>query len=251
MSMKFSTKLSAVSSALILAGMFMFGGSAQADTVTTNFANVTPGQNVTVNSTTPAFNSGTSAGVFNHTITASSPSGIDLSPAGTNQFVAFCADLSDTAGDNVVYNIVGLENIPDPVGSNMGSAKAWDISRMLYNALGANLAAASGLPDVNAAGLQIAVWEVVFETSGTYNTGLGNITFSNNASAIAAANTYLGGISGTMGMAGLVGLTNTSRQDFIAQVVPIPAAAWLFGSALVGIAGVGRRKLSKDRELQA
>jgi hypothetical protein len=29
------------------------------------------------------------------------------------------------------------------------------------------------------------------------------------------------------------------------QVVPIPAAAWLFGSALVGMVGMGRRKLKK------
>ncbi|MGB5834140.1 MAG: hypothetical protein WBG92_19440 [Thiohalocapsa sp.] len=45
---------------------------------------------------------------------------------------------------------------------------------------------------------------------------------------------------------------NTGRDDGVADAavagittVPIPAAAWLFGSALVGMVGMGRRKLKK------
>jgi hypothetical protein len=40
---------------------------------------------------------------------------------------------------------------------------------------------------------------------------------------------------------------NANKQDYLvagASVVPIPAAAWLFGSALVGFIGLGRRKLA-------
>jgi hypothetical protein len=244
--MKRTLKLSAISSALAYTGMLVAAGTAHADTVTTNFSNVTPGQGVTVAS--PLFNSGTTAGVFNHTVLSSTPVGIDLTPAGTANFVAFCADLADYAGSGVTYTIVGLKNIPDPGASNMGTAKAWDISRMLYNAVGANLASVSGLMPANAAGLQIAVWEVIYETSGTYNTGLGTITFSNNVAAINAATTYLAGISGNTGMAGLVGLTNANKQDFVAQVVPIPAAAWLFGSAILGTVALGRRKLKEGAE---
>ena len=41
--------------------------------------------------------------------------------------------------------------------------------------------------------------------------------------------------------------SNGNRNDYLvrgASVVPIPAAAWLFGSALVGLVGLGRRKLA-------
>jgi hypothetical protein len=48
-------------------------------------------------------------------------------------------------------------------------------------------------------------------------------------------------------LANLVGLVainsdGEKRQDFVAQVVPIPTAAWLFGSAIVGAVALGRRK---------
>lgn len=33
-------------------------------------------------------------------------------------------------------------------------------------------------------------------------------------------------------------------DDFRAMVVPIPAAVWLFGSGLIGLVGVARRKKS-------
>jgi hypothetical protein len=243
--MKRTLKLSAISSALAYTGMLVAAGTAHADTVTTNFSNVTPGQGVTVAS--PLFNSGTTAGVFNHTVLSSTPGGIDLTPAGTANFVAFCADLADYAGSGVTYTIVGLKNIPDPGASNMGTAKAWDISRMLYNAVGANLASVSGLMPANAAGLQIAVWEVIYET-GAYDIGSGTIKFSGNTAATTAATNYLAGISGNTGMAGLVGLTNANKQDFVAQVVPIPAAAWLFGSAILGTVALGRRKLKEGAE---
>ena len=40
---------------------------------------------------------------------------------------------------------------------------------------------------------------------------------------------------------GFVGLAD-SNSSFVASAVPVPAAAWLFGSALVGLAGIGRRR---------
>jgi hypothetical protein len=33
-------------------------------------------------------------------------------------------------------------------------------------------------------------------------------------------------------------------QEFLIGVVPVPAAAWLFGSALLGLGGLVRRKVS-------
>ena len=44
------------------------------------------------------------------------------------------------------------------------------------------------------------------------------------------------------GASGLFALTSAGAQDFIVQVVPIPAAAWLLGSGLLGLFGLARRK---------
>jgi hypothetical protein len=251
--MKSSIKLSALGSALALAGLFMVGGLAQADTVTTDYTNVSPGlsgvavKNVAPGS--PLYDQSTTAGVFNHVVKSSSPTGIDLFPAGTANFVAFCIDLQDVTGDNVVYTIVNLKDAPDPLGDNMGAAKALDLSKMLYAAVGANLSAASSLSNDQAAALQMAVWEVVFEKSGTYDIFNGNMTLSKNADVNALANGYLGGTNGPTAMSGLVGLTNPTKQDFVAQVVPIPAAAWLFGSALMGVVALGRRRMKNGAQV--
>jgi hypothetical protein len=45
-------------------------------------------------------------------------------------------------------------------------------------------------------------------------------------------------------------VTNTSYSGTI-NAVPIPAAAWLFGSALVGVAGIGRRNQSSQQQASA
>jgi hypothetical protein len=37
-------------------------------------------------------------------------------------------------------------------------------------------------------------------------------------------------------------LTITETINYTASAIPVPAAAWLFGSALVGLAGIGRKR---------
>lgn len=81
-----------------------------------------------------------------------------------------------------------------------------------------------------------------------YGTGSA-LTLDNDSCAFCSAETFNIGltgidyltITGNSGLtvtllAGLGGVTATASE------VPVPAAAWLFGSALVGLAGIGRRK---------
>ena len=55
------------------------------------------------------------------------------------------------------------------------------------------------------------------------------------------ANAHPAAIPNCVTLHGLVGVTSTGERE-IATQVPVPAAAWLFGSAIVGAVALGRRK---------
>jgi len=219
-------------------------GNVFSDTITTNYSGVSPGSTAVIRNTVSPTVASTNvyAGVYNHTVVSSSPNGIDLSPIGP-QFVSFCIDIVDYVGSGVVYTLTDLMNSPDPILNNMGSEKATDLSKLLFFAVGSELSNVLSLTNNQAAALQMAVWEVVFEQNGGYNVTNGNFT-ALNATTQNQANFYLNGIStATEGMQNLIALTNPDKQDFIAQsTVPIPAAAWLFATGLIGIGAVSRRK---------
>lgn len=83
-----------------------------------------------------------------------------------------------------------------------------------------------------AAEFQLAVWEIVFETSGVYNIGNGSLR-SNDLNA--GTNALLSSLDGLGPKANLVALTHPEYQDMLAQV-PAPGAIGLgsFGLTLLG-----------------
>jgi hypothetical protein len=62
------------------------------------------------------------------------------------------------------------------------------------------------------------------------------------------ANTFLADLEEGLGLMGLIGVTQDGLRGveigltLQTSAVPVPAAAWLFGSALIGMAGLRRRK---------
>jgi hypothetical protein len=255
MSMKFSTKLSAVSSALILAGLFMFGGAAQADQVRANYLPTVVGgdgggrftfdrEALLVTDTGPEFQ-----GILNTSGGPTNLGGLD------DLFYGFCLEPNEYLIDPHTYNVTDLAAAPiSGITGAMGGTAATNM-RILFGNVYPDFSVTLTAPVAYA--IQLAVWEIANEKTGTiYDLTAGNY-FAGASAALTTAQGWLDSITDgtwTKQAAGLIALTDTAPgtgQDFVVQVVPIPAAAWLFGSALVGIAGVGRRKLSKDRELQA
>jgi len=55
------------------------------------------------------------------------------------------------------------------------------------------------------------------------------------------SNSYTGGPS-LIGNGGIVEWGHIVAPDFSAATVPVPAAVWLFGSGLLGLIGVARKK---------
>jgi hypothetical protein len=254
--MKHMMKINAVGSALALAGVLAFSGQAVADTVTAKFTGMSETDGISYTITLPpdggtVKNGSTTTGIFNFT-DATGP--IDFFGSSNNQFVSFCIDLEDTIGVNttVTWDVVSLAAAPDALAGPMGATKANDIAKVLgYSIESGVLNDAQFLSVAKKQAIQALIWEIVHEDPDTagYNLATGSATFTGlNSDAISEVNDILANFGSAAAMKGLVGLTNSGKQDFIGQV-PLPAAAWLFGSAIVGAVALGRRK--KKAETQA
>ena len=79
------------------------------------------------------------------------------------------------------------------------------------------------------------------ELSITGSDGSSWNVIGSNVTELSLITTLLSNVSYTIQIVG-IGKTIGSTYDVTVQAVPIPAAVWLFGSALMGLVGVSRRK---------
>ena len=241
MSMK-KTKWTVV--AAVFAGSMLLAGPASAyslGTVNADFINLDPN----------GAPQGVGGGVFNfQRMPGGTFTGTLLADAA-GMFVGICLDINQTVNTHEAeYDLRSLNDAPTP-GTPMGDTKAADIARFIGSALGGILSNASLLDNKHAAGLQLAVWEIVNENTGSYSIYTGGFQgavpgWTNpSAGALLAAEEYLKAFAAYQGLSaeGLFAMTNASSQDFLVQtVVPLPPAAWLLGAGMFGLFGLARRK---------
>lgn len=207
---------------------------------------------------------GTTAGRFNWTRLTDDPAtpafneagtfALDPTPAG-DLFYAFCIDLSQTVGIGGTYEFEVKTNLADGRDSAPYPTLGPSIAANLAKFLGAVFPSFGGsLSTVEAAALQIAIWEIIYETpTNAFNVASGNISFSNNANALSTATNYLNTFSTFNGASatGLHSLNNANSQDQIIQIpgnpnleeIPEPGTYALMGIGLLAI-GLFRRKLA-------
>jgi hypothetical protein len=221
--------------AAALAGSMMLAGAAHAANYGTPQA--------TYDGVSPGLSNGVNGGVFNFTKTGGTFTTPLLTNSPVNDFIGFCLDLGEFVGTPVLYQVQDLTDAPVP-GTKITAQKAVDLAKLVGGVLAGSFNSVATVLDSNlkASAFQLAVWEIVNETSGTYDTTAGWVRAGTDAAVRAQANTYLGTISGATAAKGLFALTSDGKQDFMVQVVPIPAAAWLLGSGLIGLFGVARRR---------
>ena len=155
-------------------------------------------------------------------------------------FQAFCIDVYHTLG-----NTPGKY---ETTGTSWFSTKATTAIQKLYNT--AYSAVDSAL---EAAGFQLALWEIVTEDSkNSYSLSSGWFKASANASIINQANSYLSGLTGAeTAKYDLTFLKSTSKpkgQDLLTatpSAVPVPASVLLLAGGLAGLGGMARRKARK------
>lgn len=196
---------------------------------------------------------------------------LDNSPTG--QFIGICLELNEgipaPPSGPFVWNVKTLDKAPvDARGilhlaGGMGATRAGQLAQLIGGAVGGYLPGAYSLSPVEQVALQMAVWEIVFETAGNLSVTGGNIGrgFSNlgngttggypsfidaatTAAATTKANFWLGNLTNYTPARNLLAITWNDRQDFLVQAVPIPPAAWLLGSGLLGLFAVARRRKS-------
>jgi hypothetical protein len=182
--MKRMTKLSAVSSALAMAGALAFSGPALADTVTAKYTGVSPGQVVTIN-----YNGSSLSGYAGSYDFSNATGPINMYDPG--KFASLCVDLVDDIynGNTVTWDVISLADTPNPPRDSMGATKADALARLLGGVLGTDLnnvrltgtyqdqISSTITSNQLAAALQIATWEIVWEGGNTYDLGGGDFKF--------------------------------------------------------------------------
>lgn len=217
---------------------YTLGANAQKSTTAGRFN----WQRETDNPATPAFNE---AGTFP----------LDPTPAG-DLFYSFCIDLTQTVTYNTPYEFnveSNLANGRDSAGyPSLGATTANNIAQFL----GAVFPTLDGsLTTVQAAALQISLWEIIYENaSNAFDVLSGNIKFANNTAVTNQAANYLTAFAAYNGAGaeGLHALNSSRLQDQMIQVpgnpnveeVPEPGTYALMGIGLLAI-GFFRRKAAK------
>lgn len=185
-------------------------------------------------------------------------------PQNANQMTTFCIELGqNTNAGSHTYTVNDLDQAPNPGGGGPGGSTYSNLVVGRVNDVVAHaiqlgwvtnyLQAAVGVTNAQLAGIQLAIWEAIWETEGAnlnMNTGTSTET-SGNATARNHANTLLNYYNNgsRLTVEGLVALTNSSYQDQLAiigndfAIVPLPTAAWA-GLGLLGTV-VGVRRLRK------
>jgi len=204
--------------------------------VDVKYTGVGPGGSITI--TSSGHSGGVLTGVYNLSLMNATNTYYGyLGDGSSNLFAvdAFCIDVWDYApGSFQNYSIVSLDSAPDPGAGPMGAIKASHLAQLLDTYWN------GPLDNITASAIQIATWEVVDESTASYNVTSGSFKVSGNSSVITLANTMLGSITSGAPFNNYVALSNRTTsdkyQDYVVKTpVPTSVILGLLGLTVVGV----------------
>ena len=227
----------AISVILLNFGLFLVSATLGASTITVNFTNLPNPLYVDRTVDTGQFQFTTVSG------DTSKLSGI---------FYSFCIEPREfiSQGQTVTYTESPLQDGTTNIGG-MGAAKA-ALLEELFGRYDPNVN--TPLDALHASAMQIAIWEIVRETSGTLDVYSGTTRFANpqgtlETQALALAETYVQSLNGKGPMDTKVfALTNDGVQDMIVQAnAPEPSTYGMMGMGLMAVGWLGGRLRRRRR----
>jgi hypothetical protein len=250
---------------LALAICLALTATVSADTIVANYVNQTQAGSVQYSLNSGVNWTGTTAGIFNFNRLADPNGGtFPLDPLASGaSILAFCIQLEQyisTSYNPVTFEVVDLELgrvpvTPDPPHpGNLGVLRALQIDALFTLAF-TNGEIDDPVTNTVAQAVQVAIWEIAYETIGTLDTTESGSAWFQGAGSnvLSTADAWLNTINGIdfqtyQRQHFLWAMNNTSYQDFVIQtpgspdiVVPEPGTMAMVGLALLGLGFVRRR----------
>jgi hypothetical protein len=145
------------------------------------------------------------------------------------------------SGETFDLDIIGTDFFTSLAGGTFDLG--FDSAKLQINSVTINTATYDFLPDGGGL-LSPGLWGTVgFDTFAT--APVGNMTIATvNLTALMIGSSEVVILNSEFFDDGTIGLLNPTLQPGVVNAVPVPAAVWLFGSGLLGLVGVARRKIA-------